>query len=89
MAGTVKWFNVTSGYGFISSVDSATNEAMDVFVHANACPSGGFLYAGESVEFQVQPSNRAGEQQATRVVRVSNEEHGIERVVVKAQTIVC
>lgn len=66
--GIVKWFNVNHGYGFIT-----TESNQDVFVHANAC-SGGFLYSGESVSFQVEPSPRGSGTgvQASNVVRCSS-----------------
>jgi CspA family cold shock protein len=49
--GTVKWFNATKGYGFISR-----DGAEDVFVHYSAIRSQGFrtLNEGQRVEFTVE-----------------------------------
>ncbi len=46
--GTVKWFNATKGYGFITR---STGD--DVFVHYSAIQSEGYkkLIEGQSVEF--------------------------------------
>lgn len=48
--GTVKWFNDSKGYGFITQEDGG-----DVFVHYSAIQSDGFktLAEGQSVEFEV------------------------------------
>ncbi len=48
--GTVKWFNATKGYGFIS-----TEEGQDVFVHYSAIQDEGFktLDEGQEVEFEI------------------------------------
>jgi CspA family cold shock protein len=48
--GTVKWFNVAKGFGFISR---QTGE--DVFVHFSAIRSNGFrsLQEGQAVEFDL------------------------------------
>jgi CspA family cold shock protein len=50
--GTVKWFNGSKGYGFISRED-----ADDVFVHHSAILMEGFktLDEGQRVEFSVEP----------------------------------
>lgn len=50
--GTVKWFNDSKGYGFISR-DSGD----DVFVHFSAIQGGGFrsLQENQRVEFSVEP----------------------------------
>ncbi|MEJ2545477.1 MAG: cold shock domain-containing protein [Calditrichaceae bacterium] len=48
--GTVKWFNASKGYGFISR-----EEGEDVFVHHNAIQTQGFrsLDEGDKVEFEI------------------------------------
>ena len=49
--GTVKWFNDSKGYGFITRDDTGT----DVFVHYTAIQEGGFrsLAEGQKVEFEI------------------------------------
>ncbi len=48
--GTVKWFNATKGFGFIT-----TEDGDDVFVHFSAIEGEGFksLDEGQEVEFEV------------------------------------
>jgi CspA family cold shock protein len=54
--GTVKFFNVTKGFGFISPEDGGK----DVFVHATAVEAAGMrsLAEGQKVEFDIQPDAR-------------------------------
>ena len=49
--GTVKWFNGSKGYGFISREDGE-----DVFVHHSAIQAEGFrnLEEGQRVEFTIE-----------------------------------
>ena len=51
--GTVKWFNETKGYGFISPENS--NDG-DVFVHINAVKNSGLanLAEGQKVSFEIE-----------------------------------
>ena len=55
--GTVKWFNETKGYGFISNDDGSG----DLFVHFSNIMGDGFktLRDGEAVEFD-QSEGRKG-----------------------------
>ncbi len=49
--GSVKWFNESKGFGFITP----ENSDKDVFVHFSAIQSSGFktLTEGQSVEFEI------------------------------------
>lgn len=52
MTGSVKWFNETKGFGFISNDDGSD----DVFVHFSSIMTDGFktLDEGQKVEFDVE-----------------------------------
>ncbi len=54
--GTVKFFNETRGFGFISPEDGSK----DVFVHISAVEQSGLghLSEGQKVAFDVQPDDR-------------------------------
>ncbi len=53
--GTVKWFNESKGYGFISREDGS-----DVFVHYSSIDGGGFktLLEGDSVSFEIEDGSK-------------------------------
>ncbi|KAL9631820.1 MAG: hypothetical protein Q9164_005682 [Protoblastenia rupestris] len=52
LKGTVKWFNESKGFGFITPQDGTK----DVFVHFSAIQSSGFktLAEGQAVEYETQ-----------------------------------
>ncbi len=61
--GTVKWFNESKGFGFITPADGDK----DVFVHFSAIEGGGFrsLVEGQTVSFEVEQGPKGP--QATQV----------------------
>jgi CspA family cold shock protein len=63
--GTVKWFNATKGYGFITS-----DEGKDVFVHFSSIQGDGFktLDEGQRVTFEVTTGAKGD--QAANVVKL-------------------
>ena len=65
--GTVKWFNNSKGYGFITP----DGETKDVFVHHSQIAGEGYksLNEGQKVEFEVREGAKGPE--ATNVVVVA------------------
>ncbi|MDD2207458.1 MAG: cold-shock protein [Aminobacterium sp.] len=63
--GTVKWFNASKGYGFIT-----TDEGKDIFVHFSAIQSDGFktLDEGQKVSFDIVEGPKG--EQAANVVKL-------------------
>ena len=58
VTGTVKWFNETKGFGFITRV-----RAPDVFAHFSAIQGSGFKTLTEGQQFQfVVPQGQKGPQ---------------------------
>jgi len=56
--GTVKWFNATKGFGFITPDDGGN----DAFVHISAVERAGMSYLteGQKVEFDLVVNSRSG-----------------------------
>ncbi len=56
--GTVKWFNASKGYGFLTK-----DSGGDIFIHFSAIQGEGFksLKEGDKVEFEVEKTDK-GEQ---------------------------
>ena len=63
--GTVKWFNESKGYGFITA-----DEGKDVFVHFSAIQGEGFktLNEGQKVSFDIVDGEKGP--QAANVVKL-------------------
>ncbi|KPK02305.1 MAG: cold-shock protein [Nitrospira bacterium SG8_35_4] len=53
--GTVKWFDETKGYGFITGEDGK-----DIFVHYSSIQGGGFksLAEGDAVSYEVEKGDK-------------------------------
>jgi len=62
--GTVKWFNSTKGYGFITPEDGSP----DVFVHFSAIEGSGYreLTEGQRVQFESQPGQKGPQAKTVR-----------------------
>jgi CspA family cold shock protein len=66
LSGTVKWFNTTKGYGFLSREDGP-----DVFVHYTAIESEGEfrnLVEGQPVEFSIIQGAKGLQADKVRVI---------------------
>ena len=63
--GTIKWFNSSKGYGFISR-----EEGDDIFVHYNAIEGDGYrtLEEGDKVEFEIEQGPKG--LQASKVTKI-------------------
>lgn len=63
--GTVKWFNETKGFGFITPTDGSK----DVFVHFSAVSGSGFksLVEGQHVEYEVEQGPKGPQAKDVRV----------------------
>ena len=60
MKGTVKWYNDMKGFGFLTGEDGK-----ETFVHRTSVPAGMYLQEGDTVEYQIEDSDRG--QRATNL----------------------
>jgi cold shock protein len=62
--GTVKWFNATKGYGFLTPDDGTP----DTFVHFSAIEGSGYreLTEGQRVQFESQPGQKGPQAKSVR-----------------------
>ncbi len=67
--GTVKFFNMSKGFGFIQPDDGSK----DAFVHITALERSGIssLSEGQKVEYELQTDSRSGKQAAENLSIVS------------------
>ena len=65
-AGTVKWFNATKGYGFITPDEGGS----DLFVHHSAIEAQGYreLAEGQRVEFQKATGPKGPQASSVRAI---------------------
>lgn len=63
--GTVKWFNATKGFGFISPEDGGA----DVFVHISAVERAGInqLVEGQKIGFELERDRKSGKMAAAQL----------------------
>ena len=63
--GTVKWFNDSKGYGFITPDEGGE----DLFVHFSSVEGEGFksLQEGQRVEFETAPGRKGQEAKSVRI----------------------
>ena len=68
ITGTVKFFNTTKGFGFISPEDGGK----DAFVHISAVQRSGLqgLYEGDKVTYELE-TGRDGKESATNLTLLS------------------
>ena len=75
MKGTVKWYNIRKGYGFIKGEDE-----VDYFIHHSALGEGVFLRENDLVSFEAADTDKG--KQAQNVVL---EQKGSERTDLPAE----
>ena len=66
--GTVKWFNDSKGYGFITPEGGGK----DLFVHHSAISGEGFKSLSEGAKVEFEPAEGPKGPQATNVVPVAS-----------------
>ncbi len=68
-SGTVKWFNPTKGFGFITPDEGGS----DVFVHISAVEQSGMqtLQEGQKINYELQDDPKKGKSFATNLTEAA------------------
>ena len=60
--GTVKWYNTSKGFGFITPItNDPTASGNDIFFHSNNIAGGGTLNEGQEVTFDIEDGRKGPE----------------------------
>lgn len=59
--GTVKWYNESKGFGFITPENLGHETTSDVFVHSSNIIGGGSLNEGQIVSFDLEDGRKGPE----------------------------
>ena len=70
MEGTVNWFNIKKGYGFVKGEDGK-----DYFVHYSAVPQGIFLKEGDRISFQPAKTDKGEQAQDIQLLKDGESNH--------------
>ena len=73
MEGTIKWYNVRKGYGFIKGEDGE-----DYFVHHTSLGSGVFLRENDLVSFEAAETEKGKQAQSVELLKKGSERDDIE-----------
>ena len=73
MEGTIKWYNVRKGYGFVKGEDGE-----DYFVHHTSLGSGVFLRENDLVSFEAAETEKGKQAQSVELLKKGSERDDIE-----------
>ncbi|MBI4448207.1 cold shock domain-containing protein [Candidatus Woesearchaeota archaeon] len=73
MEGTVKWFNIKKGYGFVEGDDGE-----EYFVHHSALPKGTFIRENDRVSFEPAETERGKQAKNVALLEKGSERESSE-----------
>jgi len=73
MEGTIKWYNVRKGYGFVKGEDGE-----DYFVHHTSLGSGVFLRENDLVSFEPAETEKGKQAQSVELLKKGSERDDVE-----------